>query len=120
MNCIFQLLGLFFLTGSYSGIGNNQADCNKNFKKGRFEIYSELTKTKFTITRYEKYQVELEVETGKMTEWNIAWLTPCRYKLTLARDNFGLSEQLKPGQEVSFIYDIIKTTKDYCIFTSTI
>jgi hypothetical protein len=111
---IFFIAVIFF---GCSSPGVKNIEC-KNLKNGKFILRAQLNNTDYLLERKDSIQVETNLKDGKVTKWKVVWTNQCTYELWYLavpplskRDSFFI---IHP-----FVNKILKATKDYYVFEST-
>ena len=113
---LFITSGFLFSTCAFN---KKQISCEQ-FKKGLFELHSEVNNSISLIDRNDSIQTETDLSTGHIVKTRIKWTSNCDYELLYisqlnnSEDSIGFSMQSKPLKTT-----IVQTHKDYYIFKST-
>jgi hypothetical protein len=100
---------------------NHVADCQR-FQRGKFILYSEFGGGQSIIQRADSLQIELDNRSGNVIRLRIKWLSDCEYQTTFINQTVdSTSQNWIPTylQTHTLTTKILSTTKDYCLFESS-
>ncbi len=116
--CLFIIAGCFLWLSCSSPIKKN--DCSK-FKTGTFffRFKSENKLVRYSLSRNNTTQTEINEATGATSKYKIIWIDSCNYKLKFLRGSEVFSaNELQLKKIMTITTAILQTTNDYYVFQS--
>jgi len=110
------IIVLIFFSGIQCSYNKNSS-C-KNFRTGRFHLYSRYDSVEFTINRNDSFQIETIEKTKLSTKWKVNWINDCEYQTIFIEKIPGNNLDTLPIEYKNLTHKIIETGENYYIYST--